>query len=72
MIVQIPARKFKCDSSGCHNKSDYVIVNKKFVFDGSFYLCSDCLNQLYKEISKFITPKNVKPLYKKGEYYDKN
>ncbi len=72
MIVQIPTRKYKCDAFGCKNLSDYVIVNKKLVFNGSIYLCNDCLNQLYKEISKFITPKNVKPPYKKGEYYDKN
>ncbi len=70
MTVQTANHKFKCDASGCKNLCDYEIVNKKFVFDGSFYLCKNCLNTLYKEIAKFITPKNVKPLYKKGDNYD--
>lgn len=66
MTVQPAKIKVKCDASGCKNKCDYVIVNKKFVFDGNVYLCTDCLNSLYCEIGKYIKPKNVKPLYKKG------
>jgi hypothetical protein len=30
------------------------------------YLCEDCMNVLYKEIGKFMVPKNLKPIYKKG------
>lgn len=66
MLVEKTKNKIKCDASGCNNLADYSIVNKKFVFDGSVYLCSLCLNELYKEIGKFIVPKNVKPIYKKG------
>lgn len=66
MTVQPAKIKVKCDASGCKNKCDYVIVNKKFVFDGSVYLCAECLNTLYGEIGKYIKPKNIKPLYKKG------
>ena len=66
MIVERSKTKVKCDASGCNGKSDYTIVNKKFVFDGNVYLCESCLNDLYKEIGKFVVPKNIKPVYKKG------
>ena len=66
MIVEKAKTKVKCDASGCNNKCDYTIVNKKFVFDGNVYLCESCLNGLYGEIGKFVVPKNVKPIYKKG------
>ena len=66
MTVERAVKRVKCDASGCANKCDYVIVNKKFVFDGNFYLCSNCLNTLYNEIAKFIIPKSLKPIYKKG------
>ncbi len=66
MIVEKATKKFKCDASGCQNKCDYVVINKKFVFDGNIYLCSTCLNVLYNEISKFVVPKPIKPIFKKG------
>lgn len=66
MIVEKTKLKIKCDASGCNNVADYCIVNKKFIFDGSVYLCDPCLRELYKEIGKFIVPKNLKPIYKKG------
>ena len=66
MIVERAKTRVKCDASGCNNPCDYVIVNKKFVFVGSVYLCEDCMKSLYSEIGKFMVPKNVKPIYKKG------
>ena len=66
MLVEKTKTKVKCDASGCENKSEYSIVNKRFVFDGSVYLCERCLNELYGEIGKYIVPKNIKPIYKKG------
>ncbi len=66
MIVEKTKHKIKCDASGCNNIADYTIVNKKFVFDGNVYLCKDCITALYGEISRYITPKSLKPLYKKG------
>lgn len=66
MTVEPAKVKVKCDASGCKNKCDYTIVNKKFVFDGNVYLCADCMNKLYGEIGRYMKPKNVKPLYKKG------
>ena len=66
MLVERTKGKLKCDASGCHNSSDFTIINKKFVFDGNVYLCEVCLNELYGEIGKFIVPKNVRPIYKKG------
>ena len=66
MTVEKAKVRVKCDASGCNNLCDYVIVNKKFVFDGSVYLCEDCMKSLYNEIGKFTIPKNVKQLYKKG------
>lgn len=66
MTVEKAKVRVKCDASGCNNLCVYVIVNKKFVFDGSVYLCEDCMKSLYNEIGKFTIPKNVKPLYKKG------
>lgn len=66
MLVEKTNAKIKCDASGCNNKCCYAIVNKKFVFDGNVYLCENCLNELYGEIGKYIVPKNIKSIYKKG------
>lgn len=66
MIVEKAKPRIKCDASGCNNTCNYAIVNKRFIFDGSVYLCESCLNELYGEIGKYIIPKNIKPIYKKG------
>ena len=66
MKVEKTKTKVKCDASGCLKMSDYQIVNKKFVFDGSVYLCEQCMNELYGEIGKYFIPKSLKPIYKKG------
>ena len=66
MLVEKSNTRIKCDASGCENLCTYQIVNKKFVFDGSVYLCEKCLNELYGEMGKFVVPKPVKPIYKKG------
>ena len=55
MTVEKAKVRVKCDASGCNNLCDYVIVNKKFVFDGSVYLCEDCMKSLYNEIGKFTS-----------------
>ena len=66
MLVEKSKTKIKCDVSGCENVCSYQIVNKKFVFDGSVYLCEKCLNKLYGEMGKYIVPKAIKPVYKNG------
>lgn len=66
MLVEKTKVKIKCDASACAELAEYTIVNKKFVFDGSVYLCSSCMNELYGEIGKYFVPKNVRPVYKKG------
>ena len=66
MLIEKTKTKVKCDASGCANASEYQIVNKKFVFDGSVYLCDKCLNELYGEMGRFVIPKTVKPIFKKG------
>lgn len=66
MIVEKSKNKVKCDGSGCQNLCDYTIINKRFIFDGNVYLCKSCMNELYGEIGKFMLPRNVKPVYKKG------
>lgn len=66
MLIEKSTSKIKCDASGCENVCTYQIVNKRFVFDGSVYLCDKCLNELYGEIGKFCVPKSIKPIYKKG------
>ena len=65
MIVEKAKTRVKCDASGCNNLCDYTIINKRFIFDGNVYLCSNCLNELYGEIGKFIKPRSIKPIYKK-------
>ncbi len=67
MIVERSKTRVKCDASGCNNSCDYTIVNKKFVFDGNVYLCEDCMRLLYTELAKFIVPKNIRPVFKKGD-----
>ena len=66
MLVETSKVKVKCDASSCSNPCKYVIVNKKFVFDGSIYLCESCMNELYGEIGKYFIPKNIKPIFQKG------
>ena len=66
MIVEKAKTKVKCDASGCNNICVYSIVNKRFIFDGNVYLCEKCLNELYTELGKFVMPKTIKPIYKKG------
>ena len=70
MLVEKTKCKIKCDASGCDNACTYQIVNKRFVFDGSVYLCERCLNELYGEIGRYMVPKNLKPIYKKGGKYE--
>ena len=67
MLVEKAVKRVKCDASGCMNRCDYVIINKRFVFDGNIYLCNNCLNELYGEISRYIVPKSIKPIYKGGK-----
>ena len=66
MKVEMAKAKIKCDASGCNNTCVYSIVNKKFIFDGSVYLCESCMNELYGEIGRYMIPKSIKPIYKKG------
>lgn len=66
MLLEKAKTKVKCDASGCGNMCEFQIVNKRFVFDGSVYLCEKCLNDLYGELGKFCIPKTIKPIYKKG------
>ena len=57
--------RIKCDASGCANLSDYRLINKRFVFNGNFYLCKTCLNELYRLISNHVVPKSPEPIFKK-------
>ena len=66
MMVERAKTKVKCDASGWQNICTYTIVNKRFVFDGSVYLCEECMKEINGEKGRFFIPKNVKPIYKKG------
>ena len=70
MNIEQTKVKVKCSVSGCDNHSDYTIVNKKFVFDGNFYLCKNCLSQLYSMLGGVLTPKSPEPIYKKRSKND--
>lgn len=65
MNIEPTKVKIKCSASGCNNHSAYTIVNKKFVFDGNFYMCEDCIKILYSLIGSVLTPKSPSPIYKK-------
>lgn len=65
MNIEQTKVKIRCSVSGCDNFSEYTIVNKKFVFDGNFYLCNSCLRDLYSMIGGVLTPKSPTPIYKK-------
>ena len=67
MNIEQTKVKIRCSVSGCDNRSTYTIVNKKFVFDGNFYLCDSCLKDLYSMIGGVLTPKSPTPIYKKKE-----
>ena len=64
--------KVKCDASGCNNLSEYRIVNKKLVFFGSFYLCKNCLNELYNIVGSVVVPKSPQPIFKKKGVKNEN
>lgn len=66
MTVEKSKVKVKCDASGCINKCDYTIVNRRFVFDGNVYLCENCMRELYGEIGKHFVPKTIRPICKRG------
>lgn len=57
--------KVKCDASGCNSLCSFRILNKKFVFVGSFYLCENCLQELYEMLNKIVMPKSPQPIFKK-------
>lgn len=65
MNVEQTKIKIKCSASGCNNQSEYTIVNKKFVFDGNFYLCQNCMKELYTLLGGVLVPKSPNPIYKK-------
>ena len=72
MDIEKTKTKIKCDVSGCNNLSDYRLVNKRFVFNGNFYICKNSLNDLYNLISRHIIPKSPQPIFKnKGVKNDK-
>ena len=65
MNIEQTKVRIKCSASGCNNQSSYTIVNKKFVFDGNFYMCDSCMRQLYSMMGGVLTPKSPTPVYKK-------
>ncbi len=73
MIIEIEKVKHikKCCQDNCKNIAT-VCVTYKNIFKRKFCLCKDCLNKMYKNIGKFVTPKSpqnviVKKL-KEGKY----
>ena len=65
MNIEQTKIKIKCSVSGCEERASYTIVNKKFVFDGNFYLCESCMKNLYSMMGAVLTPKSPTPIYKK-------
>lgn len=65
MEIEKLKTKVKCDASGCGNLGEYKIINKRLVFNGNFYFCYSCLNELYNLIGGVITPKSPNPIFKK-------
>ena len=65
MKIEIVDPKVKCDASGCDNLGEYRIVNKRFVFYGSYYFCKKCLSELYNMVGELIIPKSPQPIFKK-------
>lgn len=66
MIVTIEKMNHikKCDQDGCNNVA-VASVGYKNIFKHNFCLCKDCLNVLYKNIGKFVTPKSPKNIISK-------
>ena len=80
MDIEKTKTKIKCDVSGCNNLSDYRLIfsqkyTKKMRFCkiiNYFYICKNCLNDLYNLISPHIIPKSPQPIFKnKGVKNDK-
>lgn len=67
MEIKEIAVKIKCEIGGCKNLSNYSITNiqnPKY----NIYFCKECLDNIYNQYSKLITPKSIKSVYqnKKG------
>lgn len=55
--------KIKCDVHGCMNDADYTFPHK--TRSGKFFICKNCLKQLYAESAVLFTPKSPQNTIKK-------
>ncbi len=63
MIIEIEKMKQikKCCQDDCKNIA-IACVSYKNIFKRKFCLCKSCLNKMYKNIGKFVTPKSPQNL----------
>lgn len=59
-------KKIKCDVPGCKHIAEYGFVFKKSFLPGNFYLCKECLNEMYSAMGKHVVPQAIEHVYKKS------
>ena len=64
IVDKLKKQNMICEQDGCHNVA-VAEVTYKNIFKHKFYLCKDCLNTLYQNIGKFVTPKSPKNIISK-------
>jgi hypothetical protein len=58
MTVKELTRKIKCDMPNCRNMA-FIKIEKNGFFRGmGIFLCKECMEELYAELGKKITPKS--------------
>lgn len=73
MIIEIEKIKHieKCCQDDCKNIAVASVIYKN-IFKHKFCLCKECLNKMYQNIGKFVTPKSPQNLIikkiKEGSY----
>lgn len=52
------AFKVKCDIPNCKNVASIKIEKEGFFRNSGLFLCKDCMEELYKQLAKKLTPKS--------------
>jgi len=58
MTIRDITMKVRCDMPNCKNMSCVKVEKKGFFKGAGVFLCKDCMEELYRELSLKITPKS--------------
>ena len=58
MTIKELTRKIKCDMPNCKKMATIKIEKEGFFKGMGIFLCKDCMEEIYNELAKRITPKS--------------